>query len=475
MSELIRDSFRYLLSRLVTGLVAVATLVIITRLLGREAYGKYVLWIGVVSVASTVGFQWIAAALGRFLPGQPENQGGVVAAAAVLYRRVAISVVGLGGLALIITRHQSDLLLPLGFVIASTVGMGWTNIAVQIANALRRPEIFGMLNVTRGVTGLLFAVVLVSAGFGANGALAATTLSCVAVAVVAKRLLLVNEGGVIGASGETVSRMWRYGLPLSLTYVAVTITDLADRFLLSWFEGAGAVAGYAASYDFVQQLIGAGMNVFFLAGFPKAVAAWDSGDGKAAVGAVRSMARMIIFFGGLAIVVFAGIAPHLCAVLFGESIREEAKRVMPYLAAALVLAAYRSFVLDAVLQLGRRTRAQAFAIGAMALVNVVANVLLIPRLGALGAAYAMIVSVTCGVIIAGILGRAVTRMPRAFGELIAGGTVTCVVTAGVSHWSPGDASWYALKIACLGAIAYVLIFLMLNLLGIRNQLWKRRQ
>jgi O-antigen/teichoic acid export membrane protein len=62
--------YSYAVARGINGIMAFATVVVFTRLLGQEGYGEYALMMSFVGCFSAFFFQWIAVSCGRFLPGE---------------------------------------------------------------------------------------------------------------------------------------------------------------------------------------------------------------------------------------------------------------------------------------------------------------------------------------------------------------------------------------------------------------------
>lgn len=474
MSGLLRDSAGYLAIRAVNGIIAIATLTAFTHVLNSAQYGKYALIVATIGFSSTLGFQWLAVSLGRFLVGERENPAALLQAADSLFLVVSTVGIVVAALVSIVCHFQGREIIGVAvLVLIGAIGMGRHSLNVQIANTQRRPTMYGLLSAIRGVTTLIAGVTLVIAGFGYLGAVAGLVLGAVTTGVVARVLLRPkNARYAVSLQQETRTELLRYGIPLSLTYLSVTVIDLSDRFLISWFLGASAVAGYAASYDLVQQVVGALLNVAFLAGFPRATAAWEAGDRRLATETLRGMARFILFFGGLTSVMFVGLAPSICRVVFGVGMRASAARVMPIIACALLLAGYRSYFLDAILQLARNVRGQVKIMFVVASTNVLFNLVMIPRFGTVGAAWGALVAVLIGVLLTTLIGRRTLRIGGVSKDLIKTVAISGTLAYGLSFIrSPAGLIQSALVVV-VAMIGFLVAALAINLCEIRPALRK---
>src|SRR5690606_30955381 len=82
---LIKHGAIYLLSRIVPGLVAFASLVVYTRLLSPDEYGVYVLVIATVTLVQAIGFSWLDLSLLRILPAHKSSPEPLLAAVLWLF------------------------------------------------------------------------------------------------------------------------------------------------------------------------------------------------------------------------------------------------------------------------------------------------------------------------------------------------------------------------------------------------------
>src|SRR5262245_58899499 len=79
-NQMTRNSIVYFLSRGGGGLLTVATLAVFTRIMSPPEYGLYALGITVATIASSLLFQWLCVAVGRFYPVFLDRPGVLLAA-----------------------------------------------------------------------------------------------------------------------------------------------------------------------------------------------------------------------------------------------------------------------------------------------------------------------------------------------------------------------------------------------------------
>jgi O-antigen/teichoic acid export membrane protein len=119
----------------------------------------------------------------------------------------------------------------------------------------------------------------------------------------------------------------------------------------------------------------------------------------------------------------------LSRTLFGAHFRADAGFTIGLIAAATALYGMRVFYFDQAFELARRTGPQAVIGGIAAGVGAVCSLVLIPRLGALGAAYSALTSNAVGVAVSILWGWKVFRMPLAAGIWLRTGAATIGMVA----------------------------------------------
>ncbi len=97
----LRGLWGYLPANILQGLIGFATLMVFTRVLSPEEYGRYAMAFGISSLAQTVFFTWIEAAMARFYPSESRTDTTAPELYGTVYRLFAMVTVVL---ALVIAR-----------------------------------------------------------------------------------------------------------------------------------------------------------------------------------------------------------------------------------------------------------------------------------------------------------------------------------------------------------------------------------
>lgn len=410
MRALVKQSGIYLLARGAQGGLNFIAVIVYTRLLPPEEYGRYALVLAGASFVSMTVFQWLALVLLRFYPTYQHKDW-------LLLRTIAASLtvlgIGIGAVAVFvgeITRAPSPWKGLLYAGVALTVGMAWFEITLSLERARLHAGRYAAMSVLRTLLGLVV------------GGLIAWQVSATVWAPLLGWLTGVAVvGGLFGGyrwlrwMGRPDRVLWgellRYGLPFSATFALGFVIASSDRFFLAYFWGEDAAGIYAAAYDLATQSVGMLMMSVNLAAYPLIVRAYETEGANAAQMQLQQSGATLIAITLPAVVGITILAPNIAQVALGQAFQHQAATILSWSALTALLNGMRAYHFDLAFQLGRQTYKQIWVLGAAALINLVLNWLWIPRLAVLGALYATAVAYIAALVLSVWLGRTVLRVP----------------------------------------------------------------
>ncbi len=466
---MIRHSLLYFLVRAGNGVLAIATMAAFTRLLNPQEYGVYALGMAIATMVSAILYQWINVAVGRFYPMYRDKPDIIMIAATRGF--LAATVIGALFFLGVLPFYKMFGITPtlLGIIFLITVAQGRYDLLLQVANTQKSPLRYGSLSWLKSGVALLAGLALIFYGVGEQGALIGFLVGIVFSLIIFKPMRRAMSISVDVGNRLSVE-MLRYGLPLTLTFLAFVIVGLADRFIIAWLLGASAVAPYAAAYDLVQQLIGAIMSVLFLAAFPMIVQQFEEEGDESARIRLRALGKGLVSIGLPATVGLAVLSSDISEVIFGREYRQDAAIIMPWLAASIFVGAFKSYFLDVVFQLRHVTKYQGYIATLMAIVNVLLNILLLPSYGVIAAAWATLAAYLVGALASWWVGKTVFLLPT-LGKDFLGCAFACSIMAIVICSLPSSLGIIGLltKIT-LGIITYSAMAWLLDIADCRDLL-----
>ncbi|MBU1346179.1 MAG: oligosaccharide flippase family protein [Alphaproteobacteria bacterium] len=463
-----RGVWGYLPANIVQGLVGFGAIVVFTRLLSAEDFGRYAIAFSVMTLAHVATFSWLEASMARFWA--VERGPTLADHFLTLYRTAAVmsaAVLPVVALLLWIT--------PIGPGLKLAIAAGLAGIPIRCLAKLAQERFRAAGEVRKSAT-MDIAISLggfaVGVGCALNGLGAASPLIGLAVAPLLT-LPFVLPGELRQARGGALYRARlssyaRYGYPIAAGLGLSLIMASTDRFLLEIFMGPAAVGAYHAGYSLASRTL----DVLFIwlgaAGTPALIMAWERAGRDDFLKAAREQASTFILIGFPAAVGVALVARPLADFMIGQDLRAAAASVTPWIALSALLSGCTAYYLSQSFVLGKRTDRLLLTLCIPAGANVVLNVILVPGMGVMGAAIATTTSFAIGVAASIAMGRRIVAMPVPWETLGRCGVASAVMAACVwplPAW--GGLAELMLK-ACVGAGVYAAVALTLNAAGVRD-------
>ncbi|RRN62212.1 lipopolysaccharide biosynthesis protein [Caulobacter sp. 602-1] len=465
-----RGVLGYLPVNVVQGVVGLLTIVLFTRVLDPTQYGVYALAFSVGSLTQTVLLTWTEAAMARFLAARGED-GRLADHFATLYRLWigAAVLVPLACVAVAMSPLHGPLKVAVIAALASTLVNSLTKLALERRRAAGEVSGAALLTIIQNAGGFVLGLALAFAGLGgAAPILGVGAISALCVVLVLPAELKRLAGGKFD---RALARAYAaYGLPVSLSLILALVLASTDRLLLGAFLDEATVGVYHAGYSLGSRTLDVVFIWLGMAGAPALISALERGGQSALTEAAHEQASFMTLLTLPAAVGLALVARPLAELMIGEDLRVGASHVTPWIAASGWLSGVTTYYLLQAFTLARRTPLLIVSMSAPAIVNVIFNLALIPRLGLDGALWATTLSYGVGAVAAWALGRRACRLPIPW-EVLAKAGAACVAMALVVRLlpSPGGALELALK-AGVGATVYGAIVLSLDVGGLRGKL-----
>lgn len=437
---LLEHSLVYALARGLPGVINFLAIAVYTRLLAPEPYGEYSLVLATVVLVDAVLIQWLRLGLLRFLPQDSAAAENLLNTIRNIWIISAAAVTLLTLLAVLIPAITIPPGLLLGGLLLFVV-QGWFELNLELVRSRLQPGRYGRLALLRAVLSLGFGALL-AWQWSATGLLTGLALGT------ALSYLMFREGnewrsGRLTVDATVLRRLMTYGLPLTITFALSFIVNSSDRFLLGWYLDTGATGLYAAGYDLANFSVTMLLTIINLAAYPLTVQALERSGPEAARRQLSDTLLLLLAVGLPASAGLMLLAGPIAQVFVGNEFQAAATAIIPWIAAAALLAGVKAYYVDVGFQLGGRTALQAWVMLVGAVVNVLLNILLIPSMGLAGAVYSTVAVYVIALILSLILVRRSFQLPRPAAELI-WPVIATVLMAGVLWLLPEPAGLFGL-------------------------------
>lgn len=469
-----RQVLNFLPAQVVPALAAFAGVYLFTRVATPAEYGRFALVTSVAQMCQSVLFYWIQVGATRHLESAREA-GTLPALQAAVYRSHALTF-----LLFAIAYALALCVLPLDAPVRDALWYALLIVGlrslVMVNQAFHRGELragrFNLIECTQAVGQLALGLGLVLlTPARTSGLLLGTVLASLLAASVDFRAV----GAALRRPAERseVLALLRFGLPLSVSFALNYILATSDRLLIEYFLGSGAVGIYSIAYGLMDRAIGSIFVAVSLVAFPLAIRAYERGGALGAGVQLRENGRMLLAVALPCCALLVCLDRQLATVMVGEAFRAEAEAIMPWVALAALLAGFQIHFFDHAFHLSRRTTLFLWSTGPAALLNIVLNLVLLPRMGLMGAVWATLAGYAVSLAASIAIGSRVLRVPLDLAELLRVLLACAAMAAAVrALHASNDVAGLALAFV-LALLSYGVAATLLDVAGLRTRLRAR--
>ncbi len=313
------------------------------------------------------------------------------------------------GAQLVPARWLGNVRMPhlLGIVSVVVVAQVLESALVNFLRAEQKTSTLLIYQVTKKYVGLaliLVAVLLVACSL-TSFYVATAIIEVLAMVILARSMFRNRPGPSLSQfSRPLYGELLRFGVPMLIGYeLSGIILSVGDRYVIEGFMGEEPLGLYSAAYNLCQYVQAVFIASVSQAIMPLYMQLWDrKGQDETAAFIARSL-RTYVVLGGPVIAGLAAVGPELLPALASNKYASSVG-ILPWVIAGMVVDGTNS-MLGAGLFIHRKTRVVMSIVIGGALLNLVLNIVLIPRMGILAAAVATLISYSVTALGFGLVGR----------------------------------------------------------------------
>jgi O-antigen/teichoic acid export membrane protein len=212
---------------------------------------------------------------------------------------------------------------------------------------------------------------------------------------------------------RTLKDLLAFGAPLMLANVSLFVLNFADRFFLQHFHSLEIVGVYAVGYKFAYMLNYLLVQPFAVMWQGRMFIIHKEPNYEETFSRIGTWFSLVLIYAGLLLAV---LSPEIVRVMVGQSF-SASRDVIPIVALSYVLYGL-GYYAQLGLFLSGGTRVLGGIGGVAAAVNITANYVLIPRFGALGAAWATALAFGFLAVVTYFLAQRAFPLPLAAGKTV---------------------------------------------------------
>lgn len=262
------------------------------------------------------------------------------------------------------------------------------NTAVSFTRMQRNIGLRTALTLFQSVATLGLMVLLVTTGYGLSGVVVATLLAAVLANVVAFALVLRQTGLRVPKFGD-MKKFLGWSIPLVPNASILWIIHVSDRYMVSYFVDTTAAGIYSAAYS-VGNYAHFALYPLGIVLYPYVVKTYDEGHLRETANYLKYGLKYLMMISIPAAFGLSVLSGQLMDMMTSAEFAV-GSRVVPLVAfGGVIFCLFQigSYVIHVV----NKTRLTVWLLGSSALLNIVLNAVLIPRMGMMGAAVATVIS-----------------------------------------------------------------------------------
>jgi O-antigen/teichoic acid export membrane protein len=466
-----RHLLTYMVPNLAQAVASFGTVAVLTRFLSDAEYGRYALVYTAMTLVQYLTLTWIEASAARFY-GDAAEKNDKPNHFATLLNAILWCGVGFGLVSMaIISLWPGDAALKI--VLAAAFGGVLARSLIKIALESRRmaqdANRFAMVDTLHTLLGFGLAVVcVVFFAMGPAGAFLGLAVAAFIVLLIeGPALFLAAKGG--RPDPQRAKNYLAYGAPIAGGLVLSLVLTSGDRFVINAYLDEAAVGAYSAGYQVAARILDIIFAWGAAAATPILIAAYERGGPEEAARAAPDGYAFRLGIGAPAAIGIAMLAGPICNVLIGESLRDRAAEIVPWIALASLMAGMCDYFSEAFM-LAKKALQRAALMLVPAALNIALNVVLLPRIGLMGAVVATVSAYGVGMILLAVIGRRYVKLPI---PLLETGKIAfaCACMAAIVWIAPDVGGFFEIMLkATLGGITYLSVALLLDLANARTRL-----
>lgn len=347
-----------------------------------------------VAFVNILLFQWFRQGINRFYAefntsGKLHIMHQSLKANVYLYTVICIAAAAIG---LLLYRVESGFwvrMLPIISMI--TLGMAVYELFSQYFIARLTPMHYGVANILRSVLSFVTTMVLILIGYDYKSLFAGLLIGYSAAIIYSLSKLEWNVPARFHKS--ELMTIAAYSLPLTVTAGLNFILGYINRFMIDYYGNKSDTGLFTFGYDFSEQTLGVLMAIASTSALPISMKLFsESGVCNELISHMRKSLWLLLSITLPLVCLLIGLMNDYSTVLFGEKFQSLHPLLIPIAAFSVIILGIKSYYLDQVFYFFKKTKTQTAIVAIAAIVNVLLNMIFIPRYGYIGAAYATLFS-----------------------------------------------------------------------------------
>ena len=468
IGQILKDSFYYIPSNIVPALCGLFSLTIFTRLLAPEHFAQYILALTTVTFAANIGFSWLNYSGFRYLNEFKNNlpQFYSTSIISLLILLIIFSVLGCLCASILngyfkLKNTSLMILLSIPLLITKII----FDQLLLLIRAEGRAKTHSLIRSVDAVAKISFAVLLISFfNMGYEGVIYGMATSFAILAIYEMHNLHVWRNVRLGYfSIPMLKKFIRYGLPLMGLGLTGTILSVSDRYMVSYFCSEMDLGLYGAGYRLAEMVIDTPSAILLMAYVPVLIRVFNESGEKGASELLSNIFKLLVLILIPAVTGAILLSKDIVAILL-DTRYSNAHILFFWICTATFLVCV-NHLYTRVFELKNATPKILSISFIAAALNIIMNLILLPKYGYIGAAISTLLAYLIQVSLSYYEARKLMeiRIPlKSLLNAVIGSVVMYLAVTWLSGYLGAPVWWAFIAKVTVGILVYLAALYMLK-------------
>lgn len=385
------DIVIYFIAKVLTGLLSFAAISIFTYFLKPEIYGEYSLIQGIINVLISIFISWISSSVLRYYDDFKDNQ-------EVIFTNIFIDYVFLTLISIIIfiiislLSFEINIKKYLLFTILLFVGCSLSDLFASVIRASKETIIYMVVGICQYVISIsLFLIFSIIYKMQISAIFISYIVSYFAIVLYyIVHFKLYKNIKISCYSFDIQKKFMKYGLPMVGVWATSWILNYSDRYIISIFTSTQKVGLYDIAYKLSENSINIITTSISMAMMPHIIDEYKKGGNYRANEVIKKYIRILNLLVIPSILGLIGIRYHLYGTIISKDYIDGANIII-YISLSMFFLGLSQFLYK-IWQLNEKTINILKLMICSVILNIVLNIIFIPRYGFIVAAITTLIS-----------------------------------------------------------------------------------
>ncbi|WP_223584173.1 oligosaccharide flippase family protein [Sphingobacterium sp. GVS05A] len=469
MNTFIRHTVIYFLGKGLPGLVTFLGILYFSKHLTANDYGYYSLIVSIAGIVNIIFFDWFRYGMSRYLPEfVVENRREYFLDFTQKTAVLNILFISILGIILFIAANTgvvkefkpNTITLILCVIILQYL----FTLITQIFVTDLKPIYFSIANIGKSILTISISIFFIHLGLGYKslliGLIVGYFLPFIYSWIVLKQKFTLRLNKY---DNSLLKQILAYSIPLTASAGLSFLLSYSSRFIIGYYRSIEETGLFSLGFDFSQQSIGVFIAIAATSATPIAIKLYsENGNTQELKKHMNQSLNMLFLVSLPVVVIFLTCSKDLTDLLLGENFKKLDALVLPIVSLNAFIIGLKSYYFDLFFYLKKETKYQMLILLLVAFMNIVLNIIFIPRYGYIAAIWTGLFVNSTAVILTYLITSRLIEIPLVYKELFK--SVGYAVLMFIVMKLFGQANTIVmlfLKIV-LGIICYFIIVLITN-------------